>query len=118
MNLHSLIHLPYAGATGESPLGHGLALAAGFILLVIATVLVASVVWIPAGIVIGIVGMFTLVGGIWAHIRRPLHLDDLADSMIKITGAAIAITFGLAVTAIVIGFALTVLVSLVRWLTA
>ena len=103
---------------GESMLGHGLVLAAGFVLLVIATILVASVVWIPAGVVVGIIGMFALAGGIWAHITNPVNMEDLADSLVKITGAAIAITFGLAVAAIVVGYAVSVVVGLVRWLAA
>jgi hypothetical protein len=116
MNLQNLIH-PF-DATGESPIGHGLAITAGFTLLVVATLLVASVVWMPAGIVIGIVGVLALVGGIWARITSPLNVEDLADSLVKMTGAAIAMTFGLAVAAIVAGFALTLLVSLIRWLAA
>ena len=107
MNLH-----------GESALGHGLVLTAGFVLLAVATMLVASIVWIPAGVVIGIVGLVALAGGIWAHIANPLNITDLADSLVKMTGAAIAITFGLAVAAIVIGYAVTVVVGLVRWLAA
>jgi hypothetical protein len=45
-----------------------------------------------------------------------LNLEDLADSMVKVTGAAIAMTFALAVAAIIMGFALTIVVSLFRWL--
>jgi cadmium resistance protein CadD (predicted permease) len=107
MNLH-----------GESVLGHGLILAAGFLLLVIATLLAASVVWIPAAVVVGIVGMFALAGGIWAHITNPVNVEDLADSLVKMTGAAIAITFGIAVIATIAGYAVSVVVGLLRWLAA
>jgi hypothetical protein len=107
MNLH-----------GESVLGHGLILAAAFLLLVIATILAASVVWIPAAVVVGIVGLFALAGGIWAHITNPVNVEDLADSLVKMTGAAIAITFGIAVIATVAGYAVSVVVGLLRWLAA
>jgi hypothetical protein len=87
-------------------------------LLATGTFLAVSVVWIPAGIVIGLVGLFALIGGIWAHISAPLNVSDLADSAIKLTGVAIAMTFGLAVAAMAVGFTLTVLVSLIRWLVS
>jgi hypothetical protein len=116
MVLQSFIPRRYSVTAGESPLGHVLAISAGFVLLVIATLLIVSVVWIPAGIVIGIAGLLTVMGGVWGHITRPLNLEDLADSMVKVTGAAIAMTFALAVAAIIMGFALTIVVSLFRWL--
>jgi hypothetical protein len=116
MNLQAFIQRHYSHATGESPLGHMLAATVGLVLVVMGTVFVASVVWIPAGIVIGIAGLLVLIGGIWGHITSPLNVEDLADSMVKLTGAAIAMAFGLAVAAIVIGFVLSVLVSSIRWL--
>jgi hypothetical protein len=116
MNLHAFIQRHYSQATDESPLGHMLAVTVGLVLAVMGTVLVASVVWMPAGIVIGITGVLALIGGIWGHITSPLNAEDLADSMVKLTGAAIAMAFGLAVAAMVIGFVLTVLVSAIRWL--
>ncbi len=84
----------------------------------ISTVLLASIPWIPAGVVIGIAGLLALIFGVWGHITSPVNLEDLADSMVKLTGAAIAMTFGLAVAAMVAGFVLTVLVSLIRWLAS
>jgi hypothetical protein len=118
MNLQTFIQRHYSRATGESPIGHALAVAAGLALIVIATMLVNAVVWMPAGIVIGFAGLLVLMGGIWGHISNPLNLEDLADSMVKLTGAAIAMTFGLAVVAVVVGFVLTVLVSAVRWIAS
>ena len=116
MNVQAFVQRHYSRAAGESPLGHALAIAGGLGLVVIGTMLVVSLVWMPAGIVIGIVGVLVLLGGIWGHITNPLNLEDLADSMVKLTGAAIALTFGLAVAAMIVGFVLTVLVSSFRWL--
>lgn len=116
MVLQSFIPRRYSVTAGESPLGHALVIGAGFVFLVIATLLLVSVVWIPAGVVIGIAGLLTLGGGVWGHITRPLNLEDLADSMVKLTSAAIAMTFALTVAAIIAGFALTIVVSLFRWL--
>ena len=116
MTLQAFVERHYSRARGESPIGHFLAITAGLVLVVIGTMFVVSIVWMPAGIVIGIAGMLVLGGGIWGHIRNPLNIQDLADSMVKLTGAAIALTFGLAVAAIIVGFMLTVLVSAMRWL--
>jgi hypothetical protein len=115
MNLQAFIQRHYSRAMGESPVGHALAVAVGLVLVVIGTALVVSIVWIPAGVVIGIAGVLALIGGIWGHITDP-KMEDLADSMVKLTGAAIALTFGLTVAAIVIGFLLTVMVSSFQWL--
>jgi hypothetical protein len=118
MTLQTFIRQHFSTASGESPVGHALAIVVGFVLLVISTVLLASIPWIPAGVVIGIAGLLALIFGVWGHITSPVNLEDLADSMVKLTGAAIAMTFGLAAAAMVAGFVLTVLVSLIRWLVS
>lgn len=118
MTLQTFFQRHFSTSSGESPIGHALAISAGFALLVVGTMLVASVVWIPAGIVMSVAGLLALVGGVWAHISNPLDLDELADSMVKLISAAIAVTFGLAVAAIIIGFVLTLVVSFVRFIAS
>ncbi len=114
MSLQTFVQRHYSPTAGESPLGHAVVVVAGFALMAVGTFLVASIVWIPAGVVIGLVGLLALIGGVWAHISKPVNLSELADSAVKLTGAAIAMAFGLAVMAMIVGFALTVLVSLIR----
>jgi len=116
MNLQTFVQRHYSPTAGESPLGHAGVVVAGFALMAVGTFLVASIVWIPAGVVIGLVGLLALIGGVWAHISKPVNLSELADSAVKLTGAAIAMAFGLAVAAMIVGFALTVLVSFIRWI--
>ena len=75
-----------------------------------------SVVFLPAGIAIGVLGVLILGAGIFAHITSPLTFSDLMDAMIGLSGAAITLTIAVAIVAIVAGFGISVLVSVFRWL--
>lgn len=116
MTVQDFIHRHYSQAVGESPAGHAIAVVAGLALVVIATALVVSVVFMPAGVVIGVLGVLILGAGVFAHIMSPLTFGDLMDAVVGLSGAAITLTFVIAVIAVVAGFSVTVLVSLFRWL--
>lgn len=116
MKIQAFIHQHYSPEVGESPIGHAAAVVAGLALMTAGAALLATIVWIPQGTVIGLLGLLILSGGVFAHIQSPLEFNDLADAVVKLTGAAIAMTFGLAVAAIVVGFTVTVIVNLIGWL--
>ena len=116
MTVQDFIHRHYSPAVGESPAGHAIAVLAGLMLIVIGAALVVTVVFMPAGIAIGILGVLILGAGIFAHIMSPLRFSDLMDAVVGLSGAAITLTFAVAIAAVVTGFGITVLVSLFRWL--
>lgn len=116
MTVQDFIHRHYSPAVGESPTGHVVAVLAGLMLIVIGAALVVTVVFLPAGIAIGILGVLILGAGIFAHIMSPLRFSELLDAAVGLSGAAITLTFVVAVAAVVTGFGITVLVSLFRWL--
>jgi hypothetical protein len=118
MTVHNFIHRHYSPAVGESPAGHAIAILAGLALIAIGAGLVASVVFLPAGIAIGVLGVLTLGAGIFAHIMGPLTFTDLMDTMVGLSGAAITLTFAVTIVAVVAGFGITVVVSLFRWLAS
>ena len=118
MTVQNFIHRHYSSAVGESPAGHAIAILAGLGLIAIGGGLVASVVFLPAGIAIGILGVLMLGAGLFAHIMSPLTFTDLMDTMVGLSGAAITLTIAIAIAAIVAGFGLTVVVSLFRWLAS
>jgi hypothetical protein len=116
MTVQDFIHRHYSPAVGESPTGHAIAILAGLALTVIGAALIVSVVFLPAGIAIGLLGLLMLGAGVFAHIMSPLRLADLLDAVVGLSGAAITLTFAVAIVAVVTGFGITVLVSLFRWL--
>ena len=116
MTVHNFIHRHYSPAVGESPAGHAIAILAGLALIAIGGGLVASVVFLPAGIAIGVLGVLVLGAGLFAHIMSPLTFRDLMDTMVGLSCAAITLTFAIAIVAVAAGFGMTVLVSLFRWL--
>ena len=85
-------------------------------MIVVGGALVLSVVFLPAGIAIGVLGVLLLGAGVFAHITSPLKFSDLMDAVVGLSGAAITLTIAIAIAAIVAGFGITVLVSLLRWL--
>ena len=117
MTVQDFTHRHYSPAVGESPTGHAIAILAGLALTVIGTALIVSVVFLPAGIAIGVLGLLVLGAGVFAHIMSPLRFTDLMDAVVGLSGAAITLTFAVAIVAVVTGFGITVLVSLFRWLT-
>jgi hypothetical protein len=116
--VHDFIHRHYSPAVGESPAGHAIAVLAGLLLIAIGAALVVSIVFLPAGIAIGILGVLILGVGIFAHIMSPLTFSDLMDAIIGLSGAAITLTLVIAIAAIAAGFGITVIVSLFRWLAS
>jgi hypothetical protein len=117
MQVQNFIHRHYSAAVGESPAGHAIAILVGLVLIAVGGGLVASVVFLPAGIAIGVLGVLTLGAGLFAHIMSPLTFADLMDTMVGLSGAAITLTIAFAIAAIVAGFGLTVVVSFFRWVT-
>lgn len=118
MTVHNFIHRHYSPAVGESPAGHAIAVLAGLVLIAIGAALVVSIVFLPAGIAIGVLGILILGAGIFAHIMSPMTFSDLMDAIVGLSGAAITLTFIIAIAAVVAGFGFTVLVSLLRWLAS
>jgi membrane-bound ClpP family serine protease len=118
MTVQDFIHRHYSPAVGESPTGHAIAVLAGLALIVIGAALVVSVVFLPAGIAIGVLGVLMFGAGVFAHITSPLTFADLMDAVIGLSGAAITLTIAIAIAAIVAGFGITVVVSLFRWLAS
>ncbi len=116
--VRDFIHRHYSPAVGESPAGHAIAVLAGLLLIAVGAALVVSIVFVPAGLAIGVLGILILGAGIFAHIMSPLTFSDLMDAVVGLSGAAITLTIVLAIAAIAAGFGITVLVSLFRWLAS
>ena len=116
MTVQDFIHRHYSSAVGESPTGHAVAVLAGLALIAIGAGLVVSVVFLPAGIAIGVLGVLIFGAGLFAHILSPLTFADLMDAVIGLSGAAITLTFAIVIVTLIAGFGITVLVSLFRWL--
>ena len=116
MTVQDFFHRHYSPALGESPTGHAVAILAGLGLMVIGGALTVSIVFLPAGVAIGVLGLLLLGAGVFAHIMSPLRFADLMDAVVGLSGAAITLTFVIAIVAIASGFAITLLVSFLRWL--
>jgi hypothetical protein len=56
--------------TTESLLGHAAAVIVGFILMVVGLGLGVTLIMLPVGIVIGLIGAAMFVGGLFAHINE------------------------------------------------
>ena len=113
MKAHTFIHDHYSLDAGESPTGHALAILGGLVLMAIGIGLALSVALLPVGIVVGLIGLFILVAGVFGHINSPLKFKDLMETIVSLAGMAIGMTFTLAIAAFIAGFAITVLVLLV-----
>lgn len=118
MSVQSFMRRHYSPDLGESPIGHAAAVLAGLTLVAIGGGLVASVVFIPVGVTIGVLGLLILAGGVFAHIQSPLKFSELMDAVVGLAGAAIALTFMIAAAAMVIGLGVAVFVSVFRWLAS
>jgi hypothetical protein len=66
-HLQVLLHQPWVKAT-ESVLGHIAVVIVGFVLMVVGLGLGVTLVLLPFGIVIGLVGAAIFVGGLFARI--------------------------------------------------
>jgi hypothetical protein len=115
MKASAFFHRHYLVA-GESLTTHAAAVLVGIALIVVGVALTATVALLPVGVVIGVLGLLILGGGIFAHIQGPVRFSDLADSVIGLAGAAIGLTFTLAVAVFLVAFCASVVVALVGWL--
>lgn len=62
-------HRPWIRTT-ESVLGHFAAVIVGFMLMVVGLGLGVTMIMLPVGIVVGLVGVALFVGGLFAHINE------------------------------------------------
>jgi hypothetical protein len=62
-------HRPWVRAT-EGVLGHVVAVIVGFVMMVVGLGLGVTMVLLPVGIVIGLLGVAIFVAGLFAHITR------------------------------------------------
>jgi hypothetical protein len=115
MKGHTFVHTHYSPELGESPTGHAAAILGGLVLMAAGIGLVFTVALMPVGLVVGLLGLFIFGAGVFGHIRSPLKLKDLLETIVGLAGAAIGMTFTLAIAAFVVGFAVTVLVLLFGW---
>ena len=106
----TFVHDHYSSEVGESPTGHAVAILGGLLLIVVSIALAMTVALLPVAVTLGLLGLFIFGAGVWGHIAGPLKLTDLMDTVIGLAGAAIGLTFTLAVTLLVVGFVATVLV--------
>jgi hypothetical protein len=116
MKVHAFLQRHYSPELGESPIGHAAAILSGLTLMAVGGAMVATVVLVPLGTVFGLLGVMLLAGGVFAHIQSPLSLTDLLDTIVGLTGAAIAMTFSLTVLAMAAGLVFTALYAFVQWL--
>ena len=116
MSVQGFMRRHYSSAVGESPVGHAAAILAGLTLVVIGAGLIMSVVFVPLGVTIAVLGLFILGGGVFAHIQSPFNFKEAIDTVIGLSGAAIAATFAIIVAVMVVGLCVTVLVSAFRLL--
>jgi hypothetical protein len=116
MKVQAFLHRHYSPDLGESPIGHATAVLAGLTLMMIGGAMVATIVLVPLGFVLGLVGLMLLAGGVFAHIQGPLTFGDLLDTIVGLTGAAIAMTFSITVLAMAVGLTFTALYAFVQWL--
>ena len=116
MSVHTFLHRHYSSQVGESPAGHAIAIVTGTAMVALGIGFAASIVFLPLGAVIGFLGVFFLVEGVLAHIERPLKLSDLLDAMIGLAGAAIALTFALAVVLFLVSFGAGTIAGVIEWL--
>jgi hypothetical protein len=115
MKAHTFVHDHYSPEVGESPTGHAAAILGGFVLMVVGIGIAFTVALLPVGVVVGLLGLFIFGGGVFGHIRSPLTVNDLLGAVVSLAGAAIGMTFTLAIAAFVVGFAATVLVLVFGW---
>jgi small-conductance mechanosensitive channel len=116
MTVQTFFQRHYSPLAGESPTGHAIAVLGGLVLMALGAVIALSLVLLPLGSVIGLVGLMVFGAGVFAHIQSPLKLRDLMDAIVTLTGAAIAGTFALAVLATAVGLMLTAFIAFFQWL--
>lgn len=116
MRVQAFLHRHYSPDLGESAVGHAAAVLGGVILMAVGAALIATIVLVPLGSVLGLVGVMLFASGAFAHIRGPLKFSNLLDTIVGLTGAAIAMTFSFAVLAMAVGLIFTALFAFGQWL--
>ena len=109
MKAHGFVHDHYSIDAGESPAGHLAATMFGLGMLGTGILLMLTVAMLPEGIAVGLMGLFVFGAGMFGHIRTPLKLADLMENVVAVAGMAISVTLALAIGAIVVGCAVTLL---------
>jgi predicted CXXCH cytochrome family protein len=109
---HTFVHDHYSLDAGESPTGHAAAILGGLVLMTAGLGLVYTVALLPVGLVVGLLGLFIFVAGVFGHIRSPLKPNDLMETIVSLAGMAVGLTFTLAIATFVVGFAVTVVMLL------
>ena len=118
MTVQQWIQRHYSPAAGQSPVGHAVAVMFGLALIAIGGAFVISIVFLPPGVAIGVLGALILGAGIFGHIMSPIRFTDLLDTLVGLSGAAITLALVIAVIVFLAGFSVTVFVTLFRWLVA
>jgi len=62
-------HRPWVRAT-ESVLGHVAALVVGFVMMIVGLGLGVTIIMLPVGIVVGLLGVLIFIGGLFAHLNQ------------------------------------------------
>jgi hypothetical protein len=101
---------------GESFTTHAGAVLTGGVMMMVGLALATTVTFLPVGLVIALLGLFIFGGGIFAHIQSPVKFRDLLDSTIALAGAAIGMTFALAVLLFLLAMSVSVIVLVAGWL--
>jgi hypothetical protein len=115
MKASSFFHRHYLVA-GESFTTHAAAVLTGAVMMIVGLALAATVTFLPVGLVVGLLGLFIFGGGVFAHIQSPVKFRDLLDSTVALAGAAIGMTFALAVLLFLVAISVSVIVLMVGWL--
>jgi hypothetical protein len=116
MGVQAFLHRHYSPLVGESPIGHVAAVLSGLILMGFGGLLIWWIVFIPAGVVIGVVGVMLLIAGAVGHIQSPLTFSEIMDALVGFIGAAITLTIALVVAAMLAGLMVTALYAFAQWL--
>jgi hypothetical protein len=116
MGVRAFFHRHYSARVGESPAGHAIAILVGMAMMAAGLTLVLKVVFLPVGTVIGLLGAFFFAEGVFAHIKRPLRFRDFVDAVVGLSGAAIALTFALAVVFFLVTFGAGTFAAIFEWL--
>jgi len=69
MTAHTWWQTPWIRAT-EAAIGHIAAIVMGFILMVVGLGLGVTMIMLPVGVVVGLIGVAMFVGGLFVHINR------------------------------------------------
>jgi hypothetical protein len=69
MTGHTLSLRHFAGLIG-SIIGHSAAVFLGFVMMVLGLALSVTMIMLPVGLVVGILGFLTFVGGLFAHLGQ------------------------------------------------